>query len=74
VPRADRTILVDPLIPSDAWDWFCLDNLLYHGRRLTILWDRTGEKYGNGKGLHVFADGIDIAASEQLTRVTGKLP
>jgi len=70
VPRQDDTVLVDPLIPADAWDWFCLDNVFYHGRVLTILWDRTGQKYGKGKGLHVFADGRKIAQSDELTRVT----
>jgi Mannosylglycerate hydrolase MGH1-like glycoside hydrolase domain/Glycosyl hydrolase family 65, C-terminal domain len=74
VPRQDNTIVVDPLIPADAWDWFCLDNVLYHGRMLTILWDRTGEKYRKGKGFSIFADGKRIAGSDDLTRVTGELP
>jgi hypothetical protein len=74
VPREDSTVLVDPLIPADTWDWFCLDNVRYHGRALTILWDRSGQKYRKGKGLHVLADGTEIARSDELTRVTGKLP
>ena len=72
IPQEDDIILVDPLLPADAWDWFCLDNVLYHGRTLTILWDRSGDKYGKGKGLRVFADGTEIASSDKLTRVTGK--
>jgi DUF1680 family protein len=74
VPRDDNTVVIDPLLPAEAWDWFCLDNVLYHGRTLTILWDRTGEKYRKGKGLRVFANGVEIAQSEELTCVTGKLP
>lgn len=74
IPREDNMVIVDPLIPADVWDWFCLDNVLYHGRTLTILWDRNGKKYGKGKGLHVFVDGTEIAASEELNRVTGELP
>ncbi len=74
VPRDDDTVLVDPLVPPDTWDWFCLDNVSYHGRTLTILWDRTGEKYRKGSGLRVFTDGVQIAQSDELTRVTGKLP
>jgi hypothetical protein len=46
----------------------------YHGRTLTIVWDRTGEKYRKGSGLRVFADGTEIAHAEGLTRVTGELP
>jgi hypothetical protein len=74
VPRQDDTIIVEPLIPADTWDWFCLDHVPYHGRIVTILWDQSGEKYGKGKGLHVFADGTEVARSAKLERVAGKLP
>jgi len=73
-PRPDHLVEVRPLVTSDAWDWFCLDNILYHGRVLTILWDRTGRKYGRGKGLRMFADGVEIARSDSLERITGTLP
>ena len=43
-PRADTMVEVNPLLPASTWDWFCLDNVLYHGRILTIVWDRTGER------------------------------
>jgi len=72
-PRADDTVEVNPLVPDGRWDWFCLDNVLYHGRILTILWDKTGGKYGKGKGLRVLSDGREIARSEALGRVTGRL-
>ena len=72
-PRADDTVEVNPLVPDGKWDWFCLDNVWYHGRTLTIVWDKTGGKYGKGKGLRVFADGREIARSEALGRVTGRL-
>lgn len=68
-PRADNHIEVNPLIPEDTWDWFCLDNVLYHGDILTILWDKTGEKYDKGKGFKVYRNGIEIAASETLTKL-----
>jgi len=72
-PRADDVIEVNPLLPANTWDWFCLDNVLYRGRILTIIWDRTGEKYGKGKGLTVLADGKKIAQSKTLSRVTDEL-
>jgi len=72
-PRADDIVEVNPLVPEGEWPWFCLDNIAYHGRTLTILWDKTGEKYGRGKGLRVFADGREIAYSDTLGRVTGTL-
>ena len=72
-PRSDETVEVNPLVPL-AWDAFCLDRIPYHGRSLTILWDKTGQRYGKGKGLRVFADGKQIAASANLRRITGTLP
>ena len=56
-PRADKTIEVNPLLPKDKWDYFCLDNVLYHGHNLTIVWDRDGSRYHVGKGLKIFVDG-----------------
>jgi hypothetical protein len=72
-PRADDVVEVYPLVPGGRWDWFCLDKVSYHGRTLTILWDKTGEKYGRGRGLRVFADGRQIAQTDALGRVTGSL-
>jgi hypothetical protein len=74
VPREDDTIKVDPLLPADAWDWFCLDGVPYHGRSITIMWDRTGQHYGHGIGLAIWADGIEIGRSPTLARLTAKLP
>jgi hypothetical protein len=74
VPRDDNVVEVNPLMPANTWDWFCLDNVHYHGRVLTILWDKNGRKYGKGKGLHVYADGKEIAHSDTISHITGKLP
>jgi len=72
-PRADETVEVNPLVPEGTWDYFCLDQIRYHGHGLAILFDKEGKRYGKGKGLRVFSDGKEIAASDKLTRVTGKL-
>ncbi len=73
-PRGDDVVEVNPLVPDGAWDYFCLDRVPYHGRTLTILWDKTGTRYGKGAGLRVLADGKEIAHGDALTRVNGKLP
>ena len=73
-PRADDTVEVHPLVPEGAWDFFCLDRVRYHGRDLTVLFDKSGGRYGKGKGLRVFCDGREIAAAAKLERVTGTLP
>ena len=72
-PRADDTVEVNPLVPVGTWDYFCLDRVPYHGRLLTIFYDKTGERYNRGKGLRVLADGKEIAASETLAKITGVL-
>ena len=70
-PRADNIIEVNPLIPSGKWNWFALDNVPYHGKIVTIIWDKTGKKYNKGKGLSVWVDGQKVAQSKKLKRITG---
>ncbi|MFV0605885.1 MAG: MGH1-like glycoside hydrolase domain-containing protein [Niabella sp.] len=72
-PRADDYIEVNPLLPKNTWDWFCLDNILYHGKIVTIIWDKTGKKYNKGKGLSVWSNGIRIASSKKIKKIVGKL-
>ena len=72
-PRADNIVEVHPLAPA-SWDYFCLDQVRYHDRWLTILWDKTGEHYQKGRGLRLLADGKEIAAADSLQRLTAPLP
>lgn len=72
-PRADNVVEVSPLLPDGTWDYFCLDNVLYHGRNLTIIWDKTGKKYNKGPGLSLFVNGKKIVNSNKLKRVAAKL-
>ena len=74
IPREDDVVEVAPLLPENTWPWFCLDQLPYHGRRLTILWDESGRRYGRGPGLRILVDGQEIAATERLERVEAALP
>jgi hypothetical protein len=73
-PHADDIVEIDPLIPPESWDWFCLDGAKYHGRILTIIWDKDGSRFHRGAGLRVLADGRQIAESDNLERITGTLP
>jgi len=72
-PRADNMIEVNPLLPAGKWDWFCLDNILYHGKIITIIWDRTGTKYKRGRGLSVWSDGKKLASADKLVKLMGKI-
>lgn len=73
-PRADDTVEINPLLPPNTWDWFCLNGVKYHGHMLTVIWDQDGSRYGRGAGLHVWAGGKEIARSATQERITGKLP
>ena len=57
VPSMDDVLSIKPLVPADYWDWFCLDNVKYHGKILSIVWDRDGTKYHKGKGFSLYVDG-----------------
>jgi len=46
---------------------------LYHGKIVTIIWDKEGSKYKKGKGLSVWVNGKKVASSLKLEKVTGKL-
>jgi hypothetical protein len=66
--RADggSGLTIKPLTP-DAWDYFCLEQLPYRGRLMTILYDKDGRRYGRGSGLRVFADGKEVGRSATLS-------
>ena len=68
-PRPDNTIEVNPLLPEGKWDYFCLDNVLYHGRNISIVWDKDGNRYHAGKGLRVFVDGKLVGSRETLGKL-----
>jgi mannosylglycerate hydrolase MGH1-like protein/glycosyl hydrolase family 65/F5/8 type C domain-containing protein len=71
-PRADDSVEVNPLAPRE-WAWFALDDVRYHGRRLAVLWDRDGTRYGRGPGLVLLADGRVIGRSPGLGRLVAYL-
>lgn len=71
--RADDTLEIDPLFPQD-WAFFAMDDIPYRGRKISILWDRDGSRYGKGTGLRVLADDREIAAAPTLGKLSVKLP
>ena len=73
-PRVDQLVDVNPLVPEGGLTYFCLDGVPYHGTNLTILYDRTGERYQKGQGLQILVDAQPIASAPQLQRITAKMP
>ena len=64
-PREDSILEIMPLIPENQWDYFCLDELPYHGRVITLMYDKTGTRYGRNIGFTVYADRKEIFHSEK---------
>ena len=65
-PQADGSIVVNPLVPEDTWDYFCLDGVSYRGHVLTIIWDKDGQRYHQGSGLTVMVDGKVVANRKHI--------
>lgn len=72
-PREDNVVEIYPLLPKNKWDWFCLDKVPYHGKMLTIQWDKDGSRYGKGKGFRVYADGAEIYSARKLKHIKAKM-
>lgn len=72
-PQADNSIVVNPLVPKGKWDYFCLDNVNYHGHVITIIWDKDGQRYHQGKGLMLLVDGRKVAQRDSLGKIEYKL-
>lgn len=52
VLETEGDLKVTPNIP-DHWNWFRLSNLSYKGSTYTIVFDRDGQKFGQGVGLQI---------------------
>jgi hypothetical protein len=74
-PRADNILEINPLIPTDpnstnSIDYFCLENVPYHGQLVTIVYDRDGRHYKKGAGLSVYVNGRQVLTPSALGRKT----
>jgi hypothetical protein len=68
VPREDDTLEVRPLAPAE-WDYFALDAIPYRGHLISIVWDKNGDRYQLGKGLHLLVDGQRVGGADNLEPV-----
>ena len=69
-PQEDGSIVVNPLVPQDQWNYFCLDGVNYRGHILTILWDKDGQRYHQGVGLTLMVDGKVVANRQDIGKLT----
>lgn len=68
-PCEGNSLIINPLISPTEWDYFRLDQLNYHGRSLTISYDASGARYGQGNGLTVWVDGTKALHADTLCKV-----
>ena len=70
--RDDETLVVDPLFDGSSDEsgigYLCADGILYHGRYITVIWDRTGGRYGKGRGYKIWIDGEEVFSAENICR------
>ena len=72
-PQDDGTLVVNPLLPDGVWDYFCMEDVICHGKKITVVYDKTGMKYHKGKGLIIYVDGKRKASSRNLSLLKCKL-
>jgi len=73
-PQEEDQVVIIPLIPPSAWNWFCLDAVPYHGHILTVFWDLDGTRYGQGEGFHLWIDGEPSARLKSLGEIRVEIP
>jgi hypothetical protein len=54
-PSKGNTLTIRPLLDHSI-QYFCLEEVMYHGHKITLVYDKDGSKYKLGKGLTVFVD------------------
>lgn len=55
-PSEGDTLTINPLVDISI-NYFCLEDVRYHGHNLTVIYDQDGSRYNLGKGLTVLVDG-----------------
>jgi len=68
-PGSGNELEINPLIPEGSLAYFCFDGIAYHGHLITVLYDKTGEHYGQGAGLRVFVDAKPAASAATIARL-----
>lgn len=80
IPRDDEMLEIHPLLPAPAeggWAHFCIENLPYRGRLLTLVWDDPAaaeDAYQDGdKGFTVYVNGKRFHQQSDLSPLHVKL-
>lgn len=81
VPRNDDVLEIHPLLPAlsdGGWTHFCLDDVPYRGRLLSLVWDdpqNQEDAYNDGdKGFTIYVDGRRFHHQNDLSPFSAPLP
>lgn len=58
-PSSGNTLIINPLVDNTI-QYFCLEDIIYHGQKIIVVYDKDGSKYKLGKGLSVFVNGKKV--------------
>ncbi|KAA0989745.1 MGH1-like glycoside hydrolase domain-containing protein [Dyadobacter aurulentus] len=67
-PQPGNILIVNPLVPENEWDYFCLDRVKYHGKMITVIYDKSGNRYRRGKGFRVLVNGVEKFAADNIQK------
>jgi hypothetical protein len=65
--------VTNPLVP-DSCDYFAVENVAYHGRNISIVWDRDGSHYQQGAGFRIYIDGNLVLVRSAIQPVVIPVP
>lgn len=68
-PQDDGSIVINPLIPDDCWDYFCLDDVSCQGKIITVIFDKKGTKYGKGKGFMIYVNNKCLSHTATVQKI-----
>ncbi len=68
VPREDNKIELNP-IEIPGWNYFTVNNLSYHGKDVSIVWDKDGSHYGGPAGYSLYVGGKLAFTSDKLAHL-----
>jgi Trehalase/F5/8 type C domain len=63
-PSEGDTLTINPLVDNSI-EHFYLDDVHYHGHKVSLIYDRDGRKYNLGTGLTVLVDGRKVSMTKK---------
>ena len=74
LPQPDDTLKVYPLVPNN-WRYFAVENVLYHGHEVSVIYDADGSHYETGNsGLQVYVNGQLVGSRTTIGPLTVEVP